>query len=150
MKLRLLRNVEWGLIITLGIFLLVMLVPGNISKGYGCEGMKHCIKVNTESQTYFDKDLQVDFIKYTEEELRIYLSVRGGNFPGISDLYIETDKGDVLQPNQVSTTMQGWRANGWYGFSDPPKGIKEITFFADRYGESFLFTLPVEGGEDIE
>lgn len=153
--LRILRKVEWTLLIILGLQFIMILLAPTINTNSFSDDIKKAKKQgvfyegSSEIQTYFGKELQVNGVANNGNgELTVYITGTGKTPNKLPNhVQVQTDTGLLLNQRGSSSSNNSFRSVGDYLFSDAPQGIRSVRIFNEAYGESFSFTIPLTGGE---
>ncbi|MGO4348059.1 hypothetical protein AB4Z45_21440 [Paenibacillus sp. MCAF9] len=151
---KILRRVEWVLLIVIGGFSLLFALPSIDLFDHDAELSEakkkgFYYKVDADKQTYFNKEISIDGVVYGEGKLVVYLSSkRFFSVPQLPNtIQIKTDADEVLQYQSSGASMRLYRSKGQFTFINVPPNLKSVTVFNEAYGESFSFYIPLEEGK---
>lgn len=152
--LRILRSIEWTLLILLGIHFLMMYFAPILNSSSFNDDIREAKKQGSyfegspETQTYYGKKLRVNGVIYgADGDLRVIMTGTGmlpNKLP--NRVQVQTDSGAMLDQRGSSSSNNALRSEGDYLFSSVPQGIRSVRIFNEAYGESFSFTIPLSGG----
>ncbi|WP_282936803.1 hypothetical protein [Paenibacillus sp. RC67] len=154
--IRLLRIIEWSLLVVLIVQVIGVLVAPLANLNSFSDDIKKAKKQgffyegSSEIQTYFGKKIKVNGVVYDDgkEELLVYITGTGKTPNKLPNhVQVQTDTGLLLNQRGSSSSNNSFRSEGDYLFSDVPKGIQIVRIFNEAFGESFSFTIPLTGGE---
>lgn len=148
-----LKVIEWTLLVAMGGFALqFLLAPLDWferdpvkeeakEKGY-------YYKVDSETQTYFDKKIRVDGVIYGNGELIVYMKGKGISIYEKIPFRVQvtTDTNETFTSSGGGSSSGVFTTNGYYRFRDVPQGIKEITIHQEAFNESFSFQVSLDKG----
>lgn len=150
---KILRNIEWLLLVVVGGYALLFLLPSfdlfdvdpqlNEAKKQG-----YYYEVNAGNQTFFNKKVTVNGVIYGEGKLIVYMTSKGLlSLPKLpNNIQVITDSNEVLEYQSSGASSSILKSSGYFTFEQVPDGFKNITIFREAYGESFSFSVSFEEG----
>ncbi|EMT52726.1 hypothetical protein I532_08102 [Brevibacillus borstelensis AK1] len=144
---------EWFLVICLGGQVLLLLIASFTVLFANADEIRSAKKEGTFypgpgiSQTYYNRELTVDGVRYDGSTLKVYMTSRGSGSASLpSFVNIASDTGQDLDVRSGGQSFSWFVSKGYYLIKEAPSDLQSIRIYAESYGQSFSFTVPLAKG----